>query len=314
MFKTLQHDIKINKMEENEFDVIIIGGSYAGLAAAMSLGRALRKVLIIDSGKPCNRQTPHSHNFLTQDGHTPAEIRSVALKQVLAYPTVRVTDDEVLSVDGENLDFQVTTKGGEHLRAKKVLFATGILDKMLPIEGFAACWGISVIHCPYCHGYEYHNEPTGLLVPGDMVLERGRFIRNWTKKLYVFTNGDRVINAAHREELQSMKIELIETPIYRIVHHNGHLERIVLSDDSEVVLKALYAHVPFDQHCKLPEQMGCALKDSGHLEVDVFHQTTVSGIYAAGDNTSMFRSVSVAVAAGNMAGGGINHELIINGY
>lgn len=301
-------------MEENNFDVIIVGGSYAGLAAAMSLGRSLRKVLVVDGGKPCNGQTPYSHNFLTHDGNTPSEIRSVALEKVLAYPTVRISEDEVTSVEGKNLDFRITTRNGKQIEARKILFTTGIRDEILPIDGFSACWGISVIHCPYCHGYEYRDEPTGLLVPGEMALERGRFIRNWTKRLRIFTNGDASLRVDHKKELQSMQIELIEIPIRRIAHHQGHLERVILSNGDEVALKALYAHVSFDQHCKLPEKMGCALKESGHITVDMFQHTTVSGVFAAGDNASPFRSVAVAVATGTTAGAAINHELITEGY
>ena len=130
-----------------------IGGSYAGLSAALSLGRAMRRVLMLDSGQPCNWQTPHSHNFLTQDGSPPAALAAVARAQVLAYPTVQLRNDLATGVTGAS--FTVTTAAGPTVRAKKLLFATGICDLLPPVPGLATCWGISVIHCPYCHGYEY---------------------------------------------------------------------------------------------------------------------------------------------------------------
>src|SRR5687767_10565291 len=135
--------------DKKNFDVIIIGGSYAGLSAAMALGRALRNVLIIDSGKPCNRQTPHSHNFITQDGKTPAEIATLAKQQVEKYDTV--TFFSGLATDGAKTEngFQIQTGSGETFRAKKLIFATGVKDVMPTIEGYAECWGISVLHCPY---------------------------------------------------------------------------------------------------------------------------------------------------------------------
>src|SRR5690606_408454 len=136
------------------FDVIIIGGSYAGLSSAMTLGRALRNVLMIDSGKPCNRQTPHSHNFITQDGEEPGTIAEKAKAQVLKYDTVKFLND--LAVSGKKTEngFVIATETGKEFATKKLVFATGVKDIMPGIKGFSECWGISVIHCPYCHGYE----------------------------------------------------------------------------------------------------------------------------------------------------------------
>src|SRR5687767_11879769 len=131
----------------NHFDVIVIGGSYAGLSAGMALGRALRKVLIIDSGKPCNRQTPHSHNFLTQDGKTPAEIATLAKQQVEMYKTVEFFLGEAINGIKRERGFEIKTSSGEDFTAKKIIFATGIKDIMPAIEGYAECWGITVLHC-----------------------------------------------------------------------------------------------------------------------------------------------------------------------
>src|SRR5690606_37550650 len=151
----------------NYYDVIIVGGSYAGLSAAMALGRSLRKVLVIDSGFPCNRQTPHSHNFITQDGETPFAISQKAREQVMRYPTVRFLDDLALGAAKTATGFTVSTKSGDTFLSRKLITATGIADQLPEIKGFAACWGISVIHCPYCHGYEFRNQRTGILANGD---------------------------------------------------------------------------------------------------------------------------------------------------
>ena len=136
------------------FDVIIIGGSYAGLSAAMALGRSLRNVLIIDSELPCNIQTPHSHNFITQDGKIPQEIISLARHQVEKYATIKY--HKGLAINGLKMEngFVITTSTNDTFTSKKLIFATGVKDIMPDIDGFAACWGISVIHCPYCHGYD----------------------------------------------------------------------------------------------------------------------------------------------------------------
>lgn len=168
-----------------KFDVIIVGGSYAGLSAGMALGRALRNVLIIDSGKPCNIQTPHSHNFITQDGKTPKEILTLAKQQVEEYKTVKFHNGLATSGMKTANGFEIITQSGDKFMAKKLIFATGVRHIMTDIMGFTECWGISVIHCPECHGYEYKNDKTGILVNGEVAYELGKLINNWTKDLTV---------------------------------------------------------------------------------------------------------------------------------
>jgi len=298
------------KKEFPVFDTVIMGGSYAGLSAAMALGRAIRQVLVLDSGQPCNRQTPHSHNFLTQDGQTPAALAELARTQVLAYPTVQLWQDTAVQATGTNNNFTVTTAAGLTVRARKLLFATGIRDLLLPLPGLAECWGISVIHCPYCHGYEYRGQPTGILANGDMAFEFGRLIRNWTDQLTLFTNGPATLQPAHREKLDALGVAVQETPVQRIMHEQGYLTQVELANGTTLPLTALYARVPFEQHCLLPRDLGCAYTEGGYLQVDDFQKTSVPGIYAAGDATTMMRAVSAAVAGGGKAGAMLNHELI----
>lgn len=299
-------------METNkEFDVVIIGGSYAGLSGAMALGRALCTVLIIDSGAPCNKQTPHSHNFLTRDGETPAAIAAKGLEQVLAYPTVQHMTDRVETVTGTSNNFIVTTAAGVVARARRLLFATGVKDNMPAIPGFAACWGISVVHCPYCHGYEYRGEATGVLMNGDAGAEHAMFIDNWAGSLTLFTNGAATFSAEKRAALTARGIDVVETEIERLEHTDGRLTHVVLAGGRQVVLRALYAKPPFTQHCPIPEALGCRLTEHGFIEVDDFRKTNVAGVYVAGDATTQMRSVANAVAAGMLAGVGISRELIV---
>ncbi|WP_461055081.1 NAD(P)/FAD-dependent oxidoreductase [Spirosoma arcticum] len=294
-------------------DVVIVGGSYAGLSAAMALGRAIRTVLIIDSGRPCNWQTPHSHNLITQDGATPAHITALAKKQVLAYPTVSFQTDTVTAVTGASNAFEVQTASGKTIGAKKILFATGLKDNLPAIEGFAACWGISVIHCPYCHGYEYRDQPTGILVNGPMALEMGTLIRNWTKELTIFTNGTPTFSAEQQQQLQSQSIAVVTKDIRQIVHKEGVIEHLVFADGTQHHLRALYARLPFEQHSPLPKALHCNLTEAGLIQTDEFYHTSVAGVYAAGDNRSLIRSVAGAIAAGNVAGALMNRELIAEG-
>lgn len=291
------------------YDVIIIGGSYAGLSAAMALGRSLRNVLIIDSGKPCNEQTPHSHNFLTQDGVPPAEIASIALEQILRYSTVELLQDRVVGVCGANNDFVVTTSLNDSFAAKKLIFATGIKDEMPPIEGFAECWGISVIHCPYCHGYEYAGKKTGIMLNDDLVSEFAPLIANLTNELTIYTNGKSVMSKETTDWLERNQIRVQESELVKVVHSSGQLEKLVFADGSEEEIDALYARLPFVQHCPIPEEMGCKLTAHGYIEVNEMKKTSLPGVYAVGDATYPMRSVANAVSSGNFAGAAINREL-----
>jgi thioredoxin reductase len=291
------------------FDVIIIGGSYAGLSAAMALGRALRHVLIIDSGTPCNRQTPYSHNFITQDGEDPRAIAEKARTQVLNYRTVKILNDRAVGGSGSDNGFTITTQSDNAFTAKKLIFATGIRDILPDIRGFAECWGISAIHCPYCHGYEVRNERTGILANGDVAFHYAQLIRNWTKELTIFTNGASTLTEAQAARISEHQIPIIEKEIAYLEHENGKLRQVVFKDSSTFELKAVYSRPAFEQHCRIPENLGCELTEQGHLKVDMFHETTVRNIFACGDNASPMRSVAYAVATGNLAGAMVNHRL-----
>lgn len=293
---------------ESNFDVIIIGGSYAGLSAGMSLGRSLRKVLIIDGGTPCNRQTPHSHNFLTHDGKTPGEIAGLAKEQVLRYKTVEFYDGLVARVSGQGKNFEVQTESGDRFRAKKIILASGVKDIMPDIPGFAECWGISVIHCPYCHGYEVHGKVTGIMSNGDMGFEFSKIVYNLTKELTLFTNGSSTLSEEQAERFGRNNIGITETEIERIDHKNGQIRKVILKDGQEVALDALYAKIPFEQNIRT-EDLGLELTEHGYIKIDHFHKTSVDGVFACGDNTTMMRAVASAVAQGNLTGAIVNKEL-----
>lgn len=299
---------KFNLMNDNKnFDVIIIGGSYAGLSAAMALGRALRNVLIIDSGLPCNRQTPHSHNFITQDGVKPNAIAEAAKAQVLKYNTVKFLND--LAVEGKKTKkgFEISTQNGLSFTAHKLVFATGVKDIMPDIKGFSDCWGISVIHCPYCHGYEVRDEKTGILANGNFALHYAQLIRNWTKDLTVFTNGKSTLTQEQTDKISKHNIPIFEKEIAYLKHEKGQVQQIVFQDLSTFNLKAIYSRPDFEQHCKIPEMLGCELTEQGLIKVDMFQKTTVADVFACGDNVSPMRSVANAVATGSLVGAMVNN-------
>lgn len=293
-----------------QFDVIIVGGSYSGLAAGLALGRALRKVLIIDSGAPCNKQTPHSHNFLTQDGYTPKQIATIAREQVRAYSSISFLDG--LVVGGHQLDngFDVITDRGVVYSARKLIFATGVKDIMPAIPGFAACWGISVLHCPYCHGYEVRGRKTGILANGDLGYEFVSLISNWSSDLTLYTNGSSTLSPDHQIKLDRRNIRVVEDNIRELGHRDGYLQHILFENGASAKVDAIYTRPLFSQHCELPGLLGCGLNPDGFIVVDAMQRTTVPGVYACGDNTSRLRTVANAVSSGTFAGMVVNRELI----
>lgn len=304
--------------DSNNFEVIIIGGSYAGLSAAMALGRSLRKTLIIDGGKPCNSQTPHSHNFLTQDGSTPQEISEIAKEQVSKYDSI--TFYEGLATSGKRVSggFEITASRPVRFqkpdrpnvfRAKKLVLASGIKDLMPKIKGFAECWGISVVHCPYCHGYEIRNKKTAIIANGDRAFHLASLVNNLTKEITILTSGKQDFEEHQLQKLKRHNIKIMEKEISDIEHTNGQLESIVFKDGSKETFEAAYASIPFEQNSDIPKELGCKFTEQGHIEVDFMHKTTEDGIFACGDNSSMMRSVATAVYGGNLTGAIINKEL-----
>lgn len=297
-------------MNETEYEVIIIGGSYSGLSAAMALGRSLRKTLVIDSGKPCNEQTPHSHNFLTQDGNSPKEIAESAQKQVSEYETVHFHKGKAIDAKKTENSFEITTEKGEKFHSKKLIIATGIVDEIPDLKGFKESWGISLIHCPYCHGYEYKGKKTGIIANGDKAVHISSLVKNLTEDVTILTQGKANFTDEQLEKLKRNNIQIIESEISELKHDNGIVESIIFSDQTEIKFEAVYGAFPFHQHSDIPKNLGCEFTEFGHIKTDQFQKTNIPGVFVCGDNSSMMRSVSNAVMTGNVAGAMVNMELV----
>ena len=181
---------------------------------------------------------------------------------------------------------------------------------MSGIEGYAECWGISVLHCPYCHGYEVKNVKTGILGNGEYGFEFSSLVSNWTKDLTLFTNGKSTLSAGQTAKIEKHEIKIVEKEIEKLEHDNGFIRNIIFKDGTKSPLKALYSRTPFKQHCSIPESLGCEMTDEGYIKTDTFQKTTVHGVYASGDNSSRLRTVSYAVSTGTIAGMMVNKEII----
>ncbi|MFD2555528.1 NAD(P)/FAD-dependent oxidoreductase [Sphingobacterium tabacisoli] len=306
-------DMAQHKIELPLFDVIIVGGSYSGLAAALTLGRSQRKVLIIDSGNPCNKVAPHSHNFLTQDGRSPSDISHTAKQDVMKYPTVSWLDDRVTVSKFQNNVFTIETANNKKILGKRVLFATGIRDIMPELPGFSACWGKSVLHCPYCHGYEFKGKKIGILGDANTAFHYALLVKNYSTEIQIFSPRKDKFDTAQQAALTRNNIEIITNPIRKIQHEDGWLNIIELDNGQKIARDVLFTRPQSEQHCSIPSQLGCELTEQGLIKTNSNQQTTVRGIYACGDN-SAFRSIPIAVATGSTAGAAINMDLAIESF
>ncbi|NCP67303.1 NAD(P)/FAD-dependent oxidoreductase [bacterium] len=296
-------------MNDQNFDVIIVGGSGAGLSAAMVLGRSRRKTLVIDNGRPCNAVARASHNFLTHDGDSPASIRQQALKKIRVYPEVKIHFGTAIKTLKTETGFVVQTEAGDEFTAQKLVFANGLTDELPDIKGFKACWGITALHCPYCHGYEFINQPTGLILDGSDFLNTASIIHNLSLNFVVMTNGIKPLSPKQLQTLERNKIEIIYEPIAEIQHRNGFVQGVLFADGTSREFNVLYAHTNRLYHSALAESLGFELGNSGYIIRNSDMKTNVPGVYACGEVSGAARSVAVAVAGGNIAGSTVNNDL-----
>ncbi|KPL85576.1 NAD(P)/FAD-dependent oxidoreductase [Herpetosiphon geysericola] len=296
-------------------DVIIVGGSVAGLSAALVLGRARRNVVVLDSQQPRNAQSPGVHNFLSRDGILPAELRQIGRDQLKPYPSVEVrfaTAEHAQAIDG---GFVVTLDDGSELRSRKLLIASGVIDELPAIEGMAELWGSSVFHCPYCHGWEVRDQPLAVLVSdADRLFHVATLLQNWSSDLVVCTNGEAQLSPEQRRILAKLNLPIREDRLVGIEQANGQLTHLVFDQGEPLARSGLLIGVPQRQRSQLPAQLGCEVSDNPQMpnliKVQMLGQTSVPGVYAAGDATAGMQQAINAAAGGAMAGAGINHELI----
>ncbi len=286
-------------------DVIIVGGSFAGLAAALQLGRARRKVTVLDTGLPRNRFAGHSHGLLGHDHKPPMDILAEARQQLARYPAVRLVSARADSVSGAIDAFSVRTGDGEDLGARRVILSYGIADQMPAIAGFAESWGTSIVPCPYCDGFEVAGRHWGLVWSGSQSYQSAKLFHDWTDQLTVFADGHEIAPDV-RADLARRRIPVVDGRIVEIAHHKGQIATVNLDTRRNVAVDVLFAHPRNKPSASLHASLGLAAVDTPSgiaLKVDERRQTSMPGIYAAGDLTTPFLpSVTQASWQGAMAG------------
>ncbi len=292
-------------------DCIIIGGGPGGLSAALALGRARKRVLLVDAGPRRNAAAINLHNFVTRDGTPPDDFRAAGVAELATYPNVEIQNVGVTAISGQSGAFCLELSNGTSAIGRRILLCTGMVDELLPIEGFRELWGRSIFQCPYCHGWEVKDRAWGYLVlPSnvDHVLPFALQAVGWTKDFTVFTNGAEVPEeVSHKLRAVGIRVEM--APVARLNTDGNGLASVATNDGTVVPCEVLYAHPPQHQ-VALVRDLGVELDEHGYVRTDPMkRETSMAGVYAAGDLTTRMQGAIFAAAAGTHAAAMINLEL-----
>lgn len=295
------------------YDAIIIGGSFSGLAASLQLARARRKVLVLDSGLPRNRFAVHSHGVLAQDGRAGSDILADAAAQLKAYPTAQIYRCKATAVSREDGELVVEVDGGARwFTGRRVLLATGVRDELPPIPGLRERWGVTVMHCPYCHGYELDGGAIGVLGVSPLSVHQALLVSDWGDVTF-FTDGKLNPDAEEREMLARRKVKIEAMGVAAIEGDTDAALDVRLLDGRRVTLRGLFVGSRVEVASTLAEGLGCGIEETpqGHIiSTGPDKQTSVPGVYAAGDTGQMMQSITMAMSDGVFAGINMHRSLI----
>lgn len=274
---------------DNDYDCVVVGGGVAGLSAALVLGRARRRTLLVDAGAQSNRAAAHVGGLLGHDGTPPDELYELGRRQVAAYDAVEFRTAQVADARADRDAFLVQLERGEEIRTTALVLATGMDYEVPDVPGFAELWGGAVFHCPFCHGWDVRDRAVAVHAPPEMAERYAGLLAGWTDDVTVVDPA----------EVEAARVE------------DGALAGLVLRDGSEVPCEAVLAHAPLVRRDDLAERLGLALTEDGFVQVDSEARTSVPGIYAAGDLAFAPQQVAVALGSGHMAGLVATRELLI---
>lgn len=291
-------------------DVIVIGAGPAGLSAALALGRARKRVLVLDAGAPRNAPSAAMHGFLGHDGTPPAEFRRHAREELAAYAEVEVREARAVSVERAGARVRVGLEGGETIEARRALLATGVVDVLPKIPGLREAWGRSAFSCPYCHGYERRDRVWGVLAIQKAIAQMAPLCRAWTADVVLFANGRTDLPPAVLRSLERAGVRVEPRPITALVGEAGELEAVELEGGTRVACGAMLLH-PAVRQSDLVLFAGLVLDAEGYVKVDGDHQTSMRGVHAAGDCVGRPAKVVAAAADGAQVGAQIAEVLTL---
>jgi thioredoxin reductase len=296
-------------MNATTWECVVVGGGAAGLSAALVLGRARRRVLVLDAGEQSNRPAHGIGGLLGHDGLAPDALYERGRAELAAYPTVELRDGRVVAGERDDGRFVLTTADGDTLHAERVLLATGMRYAVPGLPGVDALWGDTVFHCPYCHGWELRDRLLAVL--GNMAgAHRALLLRQWSADVVLLTDGPAELDADERARLDRAGIPVDERPVAGVRGRDGALEAVLFADGGELARDGLLVGAPLQQRSGLAGDLGAELTERGGVDADAFGRTTVPGLYAAGDVASPMPQVAGAIADGSRAAAAINDDLL----
>ncbi|MGI5170076.1 NAD(P)/FAD-dependent oxidoreductase [Spirillospora sp. CA-253888] len=302
------------------FDVVVVGGGPAGMAAALALGRVHRSVLLVDAGEGRNAPADAVHNFLTRDGTPPAELREIGRRELAAYRSVEVRTGSVTNAGGSSESgFRLELSSGGAVDARRLLLATGLADDLSGPRGVEALWGRSAFHCPYCHGHECAGRRVAVLGAGPTRVRLALQLSRITAGVVLCTGGE-PLDAASHAVLVSNGVAVRCEAVTRLEGTGGRLEQIVFDGGPPLARDAVFVvNVP-RQRSGLAVRLGCAVLPDGCVEVDELGRTSVPGVSAAGDmarRASMpvpVAAVVGAAASGTVAASALDQDLLSDDF
>lgn len=291
-------------------DVLIVGGGPAGLNAALVLGRALKRVVLVDSGRPRNAVSRGVNGFLSRDGIDPHELRRSGRDELARYEGVELREGKVSEVRRAGRTFEAALDDGTRIEARKLLLATGLEIDFPDVEGLAELYGRGVFDCPYCDGWDLRDAPIAVLCPGRKGHGFALELLGWSRDVVLLTGGPSGLGKAERQVLDRHGVRLIEDPVARVEGGAEGLERILFSHGGAIERRGLFFCPDERRISPLAMKLGCELTERGDADASEYGRTNVPGVFVAGDASRRVHFAIVAAAEGAMAGFAINNELI----
>jgi thioredoxin reductase len=293
-------------MQIPRYDVVVVGGGAAGLSAALVLGRARRRVAVIDAGAPRNAPAAHMQGFLSRDGMAPGDLLAAGRAEVTGYG-VELIEDQVVGVEA---GFVVRLAGGRVLNARRILVATGVRDELPGIPGVHDRWGRDLLHCPYCHGWEVRDQPIGVLGTQPGSVQHAHLVRQWSDDVAFFVHTYD-LTADEQAQLEARRVQIVRGEVARLVVEHDRLAGVELTDGRVIARTAVFIrprNVPHPDG--LLDGLGCDVDDAGFAAVDATGRTSASGVWAAGNVVDPRAQVITAAGAGSAAAIALNADLV----
>lgn len=299
---------------DNAYDVVVVGGGAAGLNGALMLARSRRSVLVVDAGQPRNAPADGVHGMLGHDGVPPAELLARGREEVRRYGA-EIVDATVETVTGKEGAFTVTLDDGRTVEARRLLVATGLVDELPDIEGMRGRWGRDVVHCPYCHGWEVRDQPIGVVATGSMAVHQALLFRQLSDDVVLFLNDQPALPDDEADQLEARGMTVVTGAVAGLQIEDDRITAVRLADGTTVPRNVVAvgartaARVPFLEPLGLsPVEHASGM--GAHVGADEVGRTEVPGVWVAGNATDLAAQVGAAAAAGALAGGQINADLV----